>query len=225
MTYTDRISIQVSLSGYSFGIHADSKTEFSGWLSPDRIFATKEFQSRHEEVEISLFTPKCTLVPTHFFSASRSRELLAEVCELNDADSVDSVEIPWCDASLVYSLSAGEAISRIISDTVLRTDGSRARVLPEMYFLLRDAYNMNDYNRIAASYADGRLYLAVFQGKTLLLANSFESSDFITAEYFLFMVLKKLQLNPEQSLVYFRTPLEPEWEMSLYGYFKGVERI
>lgn len=225
MTYADRISIQVSLSGYSFRIQTGDSTEYSGWLSPDRIFTTKEFQSRHGDVEISLFTPKCTLVPSHFFSVQHSRELLADVSELEDGDSVDHVEIPWCDAVLVYSLSVGESMSRMISGIVLRDDGSRARVLPEMYFLLRDASLLQDYNRIVASYADGRLYLAVFQGKTLLLANSFSAADFSTAEYFLFMVLKKLQLNPEQSQVYFRTPLEPEWEMSLYRYFKGVEQI
>ena len=37
--------------------------------------------------------------------------------------------------------------------------------------------------------------------------------------------LKKLQLNPEVSTVYFRTPLAEEEEMSLYRYFKSVERL
>ena len=101
MTYADRISIQVSLSGYSFRIQTGDSTEYSGWLSPDRIFTTKEFQSRHGDVEISLFTPKCTLVPSHFFSVPHSGELLADVSELEDGDSVDHVEIPWCDAVLV----------------------------------------------------------------------------------------------------------------------------
>ena len=84
---------------------------------------------------------------------------------------------------------------------------------------------VGDYNKIVASYMDGRLYLAVAQGKSLLLANSFEAVDFTTAEYFIFMVLKKLQLNPEISTVAFRSPLTGEQEMSLYRYFKSVEKI
>ena len=59
----------------------------------------------------------------------------------------------------------------------------------------------------------------------LRLCNSFQAMDFTTAEYFLFMALKRLQINPEISAVYVRTPLEQEQEMSLYRYFKSVERI
>ena len=82
-----------------------------------------------------------------------------------------------------------------------------------------------DYNKIVASYADGYLYLVIAQGKTLLLCNAYQAQDFTTAEYFLFLALKKLQLNPEMSTVYFRTPLEEEDEITLYRYFKNVEQI
>ena len=84
-------------------------------------------------------------------------------------------------------------------------------------------WNSSEYNKIFASYIDGYLYLAVAQGKSLLLANVFEAIDFTTAEYFIFLTLKKLQLNPEVSTITFRTPLSDEQEMSLYRYFKAVE--
>jgi hypothetical protein len=58
-----------------------------------------------------------------------------------------------------------------------------------------------------------------------LLANVFRAPDFTTAEYFLFLSLKKLQLNPEVSSIYFRTPLSEEEELSLYRYFKSVEQL
>ena len=84
---------------------------------------------------------------------------------------------------------------------------------------------ISDYNKIVASYMDGYLYLAIAQGKTLLLCNAFQAPDFTTAEYFVFMTMKKLQLNPEMSSIYFRTPLAEEQEMSLYRYFRSVEHI
>ena len=84
---------------------------------------------------------------------------------------------------------------------------------------------ISDYNKILASYMDGYLYLAIAQGKTLLLCNAFQAPDFTTAEYFVFMTMKKLQLNPEMSSIYFRTPLVEEQEMSLYRYFRSVEHI
>ena len=83
----------------------------------------------------------------------------------------------------------------------------------------------NEYNKIIASYMDGYLYLVIAQGRSLLLCNCFQAPDFTTAEYFIFMVMKKLQLNPEVSTICFRTGLQEEQEMSLYRYFKNVEQI
>ena len=94
-----------------------------------------------------------------------------------------------------------------------------------MYYMLKDLSGLPDYNRIRASYLDGVLYLVVAQGKTLLLCNSFKAPDFTTAEYFIFIVMKKLQLNPEMSTITFRTPLTDEQEISLYRYFKSVDII
>jgi hypothetical protein len=81
-----------------------------------------------------------------------------------------------------------------------------------------------DYNKIVASYVDGWLNLAIAQGHNLLLANVFRAMDFTTAEYFIFLALKKLQLNPEVSSIVFRTPLSEEESLSLYRYFKSVEQ-
>ena len=72
---------------------------------------------------------------------------------------------------------------------------------------------------------DGWLYLVIAQGRSLCLANVFRAQDFTTAEYFIFLSLKRLQMNPEVSTICFRTPLDMEAEMSLYRYFKSVVRI
>lgn len=226
VTAIDRISIQVALSGYSFKVsYRDGSAGFSGWQSADRIFTTPEFQRRYDEVDVSLFTPKVSLFPTHFFSARDARRLLSDVVPVSDGDAVETVPVPEFGAVMVYSNSIGESLSKVISDSVLRTDGYRSMVYPEQYFMLKTLPAIGEYNKIVASYADGRLYLAIAQGKTLLLCNSFEAQDFTTAEYFIFRSLKKLQLNPEMSSVFFRTPLTESQEMSLYRYFTSVEHI
>ena len=46
-----------------------------------------------------------------------------------------------------------------------------------------------------------------------------------TAEYYIFLTLNTLQLNPEISTICWRTPLDAEDEMSLYRYFKSVIRL
>ena len=51
--------------------------------------------------------------------------------------------------------------------------------MPLMYYLLRDLQFCPDYNKILMSWRGGVLYLAIAQGKTLLLANSFLAPDFL----------------------------------------------
>ena len=222
---TDRISIQVGLSGYSFKLESAESQHTSSWLSAERVFTTSEFQTRYDQVEISIFTPKCALVPKQFFSPETAREMLSDVADLNDSDPVSYIDVPDYAAVMVYSNSIGETLSKVISETVRTVGGEKSTPRPELYYMLNSLSAIKDYNKILASYADGYLYLAIAQGKTLLLCNSYQAQDFTTAEYFVFMAMKKLQLNPEVSTIYFRTPLSEGDELSLYRYFKSVDCI
>ncbi len=192
-------------------------------MGADRVFTTPELQRRYDQVDISLLTPKFTLVPAQFFRPEEARQSLSEVTTLREADQVESVPVPEFGAVLLYSNSIDESLSRVLSQTVFNTSGEPARVLPEAYFLLRTLPLLQEYNKILASWRDGWLHLVIAQGKSLQLCNAFPAMDFTTAEYFIFLALKKLQLNPEVSSIVFRTPLDPEQEMSLYRYFKSVE--
>ncbi len=219
------ISIQVCLNGYSFKVSDGTIGRESGWCGADMVFTAPEFQRRYPKVEVSLFTPKVALVPSSFFDESSMRRNLSDTVILGENDEIRHVAFPEYAAELVYSLTIGEMLSRTVSQAVLDMDGGPAEILPEMYFILKDLGRIDEYNRIVASYAAGYLHLGISQGRGLLLANVFQATDFTTAEYFLFMAVRKLQLNPEVSSVYFRTPLSEDEEMSLYRYFKSVERL
>lgn len=197
----------------------------SGWRAADTVFTAPELQRRYPKVEVSLLTPKVALVPTAFYDEGKERDALSGTVVLGKDDEVGHIGLPEYAAELVYSLSIGEMLSRTISQAVLDEEGKAARILPDMYFILKDLQKVDEYNRIVASYAAGYLHLGISQGRNLLLANVFRAADFTTAEYFLFMAVRKLQLNPEVSSVYFRTPLKEEEMMSLYRYFKSVERL
>ena len=148
-----------------------------------------------------------TLVPSCFFDPATARQALAEVADLREEDVVEHLDIPQYDAVLVYA--TGE-------DSVV-VDGT-----PEIYKLLTKLPDCPEYNKILCSLGDDHLFLAIAQGDSLMLANSFPVQDFTTAEYYIFMSLKSLQLNPEISTICWRTPLDAEDEMSLYRYFKAV---
>ena len=212
-----KISIQVSLGGFSF--------DSSPWLEPGRIFSTPELGQVYDEVELSLLTHKCAVVPSAFFSPESAASLLSSSVSLDPSDEVDHVDVPWYDAVLVYSTSIGESLSKVLSGMLRTSGGGPVKVLPELYYLLKASRNLPGHNKIAASYHAPWLHLAVAEGSSLRLANSFRAPDFTTAEYFIFLSLKKLQLNPEMSAIAFRTPLTMDEEISLCRYFNSVERI
>ena len=221
----DRISIQVGLSGYSFRIETEGHVTSSGWLGAETIFTVPQMQKKYRDVTVSVFTPYCTLVPENFHKPELSRELLSEVAVLSESSVVDYVAVPEFNAVMVFSSTIGGTLHKVVSESVLRTDGTKSRLLPELYHMLRSVSAISEYNRIVASYMDGVLYLVIAQGKTLMLCNSYMAPDFTTAQYFVFLAMKKLQLNPEVSTIYFRTPLDEDQRMSLYRYFRNVDTI
>lgn len=220
-----RISIQVSLSGYSFKVEDLDNIVQTGWLGGEKFFTTPEFRRRYNTVRLSLLTPKCTIIPEQFFSSAEARHSLEDVVHLDPEDKVEYVRLPQLGAIMVFSNDIGETLSKAIAQTVLTEDGYNSRILPEMWYLVDAIGDCTEYNKILASYADGYLHLVIAQGKSLMLANIYKAPDFTTAQYFIFNALKKLQLNPEVSTVSFRTPITEEQEISLYRYFKAVERL
>ena len=150
-----------------------------------------------------------TLVPSQFFDPASAREALAEVADLAEGQAVGHLDIPHYDAVLVYAKDGDS----VVDDT------------PPIYALLSRLPDCPEYNKILCGILDDTLYLAVAQGKSLLLANSFPARDFTTAEYFIFLSLNSLQLNPEISTICWLSQLDAEDEMALYRYFKAVEYL
>ena len=146
-----------------------------------------------------------TLVPSSFFDPASERKALEEAGMVREGSEIRHMEIPEYDAVLIYDMDEDSAVYG-----------------QEMAGLLKNLGNCQEYNKILCSIRDRRLYLAIAQGKTLMLANSYGAQDFTTAEYYIFLAVKSLQINPEMSTICFMSQLDADEEMSLYRYFKAV---
>ena len=208
-----KISVRVGLTAFCY--KADGCAQ-SQWLGADRVFSRKQLQDA--DVEISVFSHKFALIPENFFREEEAGKMLSSAVVMAEDEKVEYCEVPDYGAVAVYSCSG-------IEKSPLMPQVADLPVRPELLCILEAMHRVEDYNKIIASVAEGRLYLAIAQGNTLLLATSYEIADFTTAEYHIFYALKKFQMNPELSTVYLRTPLSASEEMSLYNYFKSVELI
>ena len=151
------------------------------------------------------YIQKCALVPSRFYVEKESWCILSDLYPLQASETVSSVAIPEYEAVMVYT-----------------EDGDRR---PELYHLLCSLSRCKEYNKILFSFKDGALSLAIGSGGRLLLANVYPAADFATAEYWIFLAMKSLQLNPEVSSITTMSALSQEEEMSLYRYFKAVETL
>lgn len=148
---------------------------------------------------------KCTLVPVRYWSEEESRCILSSLYSLDADDEIRHIDFPDHDAVLIYASKDG--------------------VEPAIAGLLRKLGSCSEHNKILARVEDGILDLVIAEGDRLLLANSYPARDFTSAEYYIFFAMKSLQLNPEVSVISICSDISAEEEMSLYRYFKMVERI
>lgn len=149
-----------------------------------------------------------TLVPSNFFDPARGLDALKEVGEVSEGSITGHLEIPQYDAVLVYTI-----------------DGDSAVYEPTIARVLERLPKCPEYNKILCLREAGRLYLGIAQGKQLLLANEYDATDFTTAEYFIFLAVKSLQINPEVSTICWMGELGEQEKMSLYRYFKSISTI
>ena len=148
---------------------------------------------------------KYTLVPEEFFEPSEAASLLAQAVQLKESEEVKYQELPAFKAVLVY---VPEGQGRYLIEEM-------AGRLPQL----------KDYNKYIVSWDGSCLSAALAAGERLLLVNSFRAEDEVTAEYWIFAVLKQFQLNPQVTVVNFLGEVPYRMQNDLARYFKGVETL
>lgn len=140
------------------------------------------------------------LVPSSFFDKACAREYLAQVVDIASDSAVNYVFLPRYDAYFVYEGEEEPALLKV----------------------LNSLDRLTDYNKILCHWDGMVLSLAIGQGKTLLLSNTYTARDFVTVMYFILLAMKSLQLNPEVSTVCFLSELSSQNRIALYHYFRSV---
>lgn len=230
----NRLTIQIDLSGFSFKI-TDPSGEIlkSGEKSfPSGVSSASDLESllkkelsslsilskKYDQTEVVVQTPVFTLVPAPLFQKESQKEILSQVHHIEDMDEVMNIEIPEHDAVLVY------AIPNAISSRIFKFQ-KKAKYTPMIYKMIRSVSSCTDHNKVFVHLSKGHIHIVAAEGDKLLLANSYKANDFITAQYYIFLVIKEVMFNPEFTTVQVFGALEKSQLKSLSKYFKGVTII
>lgn len=228
-----RLTIQIDLSGFSFKI-SNSLGEFLytyykkfpvGAHSADDIelFIKKEISSQnllskeYAAIRVYYGTEKYCLVPSSFFKKDEALKLLSQLHNIEEMDEVLFVEIPEQKAVLIY------AIPNAVTSHIFRVQKT-AEFYPISYFLIDKMSLLADNNRVLVHIADNIVHIVAGERDNLLIANSYPASDFVTAQYYIFLVVKEVMFNPEATFVQVSGNVTDNQITELKKYFKGVRK-
>jgi hypothetical protein len=228
-----RLTIQIDLSGFSFKIsnslgeflhsyHADFPV---GAFNADdiEIYIKKEVESQpllnkeYAAVRVYYGTEKYCLVPVAFFKKENAMKMLSGLHKIEYLDEVMFVDIPEQKAVLIY------AIPNAVTTHIFRVQ-KNAEFYPVSYFLLDKTSFLLDNNRVLINISHNIVHIVASERDKLLIANSYPASDFVTAEYYLFLVIKEVMFNPESTILQVSGNITAEQENELKRYFKGINK-
>ncbi len=219
---TNRITIQLDLSGYSFKIYDRNGNTVSSLEKACPIdLAVNELSSvidTNSQVSIEISTWKYTLIPLSSHEAEYAYKLLNEVKELEPTERVLTLDIPSRKAKMAFAVP-GELYD---SFTAL---AKNVRFHPVAYTLIEKLSDIGQNNRVVISFSEGMLHMAVAERDRLMFANTFPMRDIATAEYFIMSVIKEMTFNPEHTNIYIWNNAEDAMVANLRKYFPKVEKL
>lgn len=217
----DRLTIQIDLSGFSFKITKPSgeivipkdKTVSSGGLSA--MTTIPQLAYNYSRTDVIVDTYKYTLVPTTFFSKEESEAILSEIHSMEKGDKVMSIELPQHEATMVF------AIPEQIYATVSKIQ-REAIYTPIVYHMINTLPQIEENNKVCVHFSDETVHIVAAERNQLLLANSYPAKDFVTAQYYIFLVIKEAMFNLQFTTIQLFGDITKGEKKGLTKYFKGV---
>lgn len=175
-------------------------------------------------------TSKYSLIPQILSNKYNYTEAFRKMFDISPDESIGTISFPEHQATMIYALpdslrcDSGEQVPEEEQD----------RIYPLICKLLETAQNIQKYNKVVFSFCPSvrgenenpekpALHIVIQEGDNLLLANSYPAAHFNTALYFLFLAIKRVQFNPEQTCIRVCGSLSGEEKETLEKYFQGVE--
>ena len=176
-------------------------------------------------------TSKYSLIPKILFNKYNYTEAFKKTFDIGTGERIGTASLAEHKAEIIYALPGS---LRCDFGEQGPEEEEQDRIYPLICKLLETAGSVQKYNKVVFSFCPSvqreneipekpALHLVIQEGDNLLLANSYPAAHFNTALYFLFLAVKRVQFNPEQTCVRVCGSLSREEKETLEKYFRGVE--
>ena len=143
-----------------------------------------------------------TLIPQNFAREDSYGPILRELFGLDETYSVLNSEVPEWGTTLLYAWEKGQDFGIVPSSTV------QPLVLKQLIM---------DFDSKAK-----RTTLLLAEGEKLITANSYHTVDLPSAIYYMLEILRKSQINPQQTTLHFSGKADDKELKTVRSYVKDV---
>lgn len=156
-----------------------------------------------------------TLIPQQFYNIDEGEKALQSIFGIGPAYNIQFVTLAEHRAVLCYA----------IHKDILERYTSNDSIYPFVYKLICSISQSSNYNNAIFHYdSDFKLcHLIICENKEIKIVNSFKCENFESAVYFLLLSVKKLNMNPKQTIVRTYSALEANQKALMNKLFNGVE--
>lgn len=205
------LSIRLLPGGFSFSIHCPtdrnvfyhketafgSKTSYADNIKK-LIFDYGFFTQQFGETRVSVVSHRYTLVPEEFFHRKQADELFRFNVMDNDSGVILNEAIPKDHCHVVFDVD--DEVHSFLSRNLWNPFFSHHIGYLVSFFSMHDSDR--DGKRCYANFHDNLLDICCFQGKQLLSANTYKTSERYDALYFITGVWDKLPLDQAKDTLY-----------------------
>ncbi len=156
-----------------------------------------------------------TLIPQQFYSVEEGEITLQKMFGINTSYNVQSTKLDEYNAVLCYA----------VHQDILKDINIGDCVYPFIGKLLSMVSNSGNFNNALFHYnKELKLcHIIICENKELKIANCFKCDNFETAIYFMLLSVKKLNMNPKQTIIRVFSPISMSENQMINKFFRGTQ--
>lgn len=207
-----RLSIQADLNGFSFSVIDDQLNKLLFLYQSSFIMDREDMElfskkcdalfnsmplltSNYKRVDLIFGTEKFTAIPERLHKKGKEVQAMEKLFTLDELDEINIKKLPQEEMVLIFA-----ANSTFLN--VVKQYQPHFNLYPTVFTYLNYLPLFKEYNKLFFRYQKGSTIIIAAEGDRIIQCNSYPTYHFNSGLYFLLLVLKDIQFNPEQTTVY-----------------------
>lgn len=228
-----RLSIQADLNGFSFSVIDEQQnkllflyqSEFTMERDDMELFAKKSsalfksmplLTSEYKRVDLIYGTEKFTAIPEKLHKYGQELQLMERLFTLDYLDEINIKKVPQESMVLIFAVN-----STFLN--IVKEYQPKFNLYPSVFTYINYLPLFEEYNKLFFRFQKSTTIIIASEGERIIHCNSYPTQHFNSGLYFLLLVMKEIQFNPEQTTVYISGNIKDLEVYDIAKYFSKVK--